>query len=130
MSKIAIAGIFVAVIIVLGVAVFPVINRRQFRKMPVDQQIRILMKQANKLIFFKNVSSGSKGTLFYIKNKRKIYTYPWVLTDGKMLCTRENLFDKWDYPEEHPEFTEEEKIQAIEELEKFNEKSIVKLYIK
>lgn len=122
--------IAVIALFLLGIVIFPLINRRQFSKMPVDQQIRILMKQANKLIFFKNISNGSRGTLVYIKNKRKIYTYPWVLKDGKMLCTRENLYEKWDYPEEQPPFTEEEKAQAKEELERYNDKSIVKLYIK
>lgn len=130
MSLPLIIVIAVIALFLLGIVIFPLINRRQFSKMPVDQQIRILMKQANKLIFFKNISNGSRGTLVYIKNKRKIYTYPWVLKDGKMLCTRETLYEKWDYPEEQPPFTEEEKAQAKEELERYNEKSIVKLYIK
>ena len=43
--------IVLAVLIVLGVAIIPAINRRQLKKMPIDQQIRILMQQANKLIF-------------------------------------------------------------------------------
>ena len=92
--------IVLAVLIVLGVAIIPAINRRQLKKMPIDQQIRILMQQANKLIYWKNISEGTKGTLVYIKNKRKILTFPWILVDGAMLCTRKNPFEKWDYPEE------------------------------
>ena len=122
--------IIVVGVLLLGIIVFPLFNRQQFKKLPFDQQIRILMKQARGLNFFKNISYGSKGTLIYIKNKRKILVYPWVLSDGKMLCTKENPFDYWSYPEEHPEVTDDEKIQAIDALEKFNEKSIIKLYLK
>ena len=117
-------------VLFLGLIVFPIINRYQFRRLPFDQQIRILMKQARGLVFFKNISYGKKGTLIYIKNKRKILTYPWVLVDGKMLCSKEKPFESWDYPEDKPPLSEDEKKQALEELEKFNEKSIVKLYIK
>lgn len=119
----------VIAVVLLGVIIFPIINKQQFKKLPVDQQIRILMKQANKLIYWKNISYGSKGSLIYIKNKRKIYVYNWILVDGKMLCTNKNLFSKWDYPEEQPEFTQEEIAQAIEELEKFNKKNPVKFYL-
>ncbi|MBQ9516789.1 MAG: hypothetical protein IJR60_01765 [Eubacterium sp.] len=119
----------VAVIILLGVIVLPLINKRQFRRMPYDQQIRILMKQAKKLVFFKNVSNGTTGTLFYVKNKRKILIYPWQLVDGKMLCTKKNPYTNWDYPEEQPAMTEDEIKQAVAELDKFNEKSLVKLYL-
>lgn len=129
MSGTGIIIIVIAVLVVLGVIVFPQINKLQFRKMPFDQQIRILMKQANKLIYWKNISNGTKGTLIYIKNKRKILAYPWVLIDGKMLCTRKNPYEKWDYPEEQPAFTEDEIRQAKEELEKYNKKSAVKLYL-
>lgn len=121
--------IAIAAAIILGVVIFPIINKQQFKKMPVDQQIRILMKQANKLIYWKNISYGSKGSLVYIKNKRKIYVFNWILVDGKMLCTNKNLFDKWNYPEEQPAFTKEEIIQAIDELKKFNKKNPVKLFI-
>ena len=131
MTSATLVGIIAAVVavIILGIIILPLINKWQFRRMPFDQQIRILMKQAKGLAYFKNISNGSTGTLFYVKNKRKILTYPWVLADGKMLCTKKNPFDCWDYPEEHPEMTPDEKIQAIEELEKFNDKSIVKLYL-
>ena len=114
-------------VIILGIIVFPLINRYQFKKMPAEQQVRILMKQAKGLIFFKNISYGKEGKLVYIKNKRKIYIYPWVLKDGNMLCTRNDLYETWDYPEEKPAFSEEEKLQAVAELEKYNEKSLVKL---
>ncbi len=114
-------------VIILGIIVFPLINRYQFKKMPAEQQVRILMKQAKGLIFFKNISYGKEGKLVYIKNKRKIYIYPWVLKDGNMLCTRRDLYESWDYPEEKPAFSDEEKLQAVAELEKYNEKSLVKL---
>ena len=130
MSKPLIIIMVVIALLLLGVIVFPLINRRQFNKMPFDQKIRILMKQANSLVFFKNVSSGTSGTLYYVKNKRKIYMYPWVLQEGKMLCTRQPLYDKWDYPEEQPLFSEEEVLQPVQELEKYNQKSAVKLYVK
>lgn len=129
MTKVQIIILVVVLLLLFGIIIFPLINKNQFKKMPFDQQIRILMKQANKLIYFKNISYGTKGTLIYIKNKRKILTYPWVLLDGKMLCTKENPFVKWDYPEEQPLMTEEEIIQAKEELEKFNSKSAIKLYL-
>ena len=75
------------------------------------------------------ISNGTKGTLIYVKNKRKILAYPWVLIDGKMLCTKANPFDKWDYPEEQPPFTDEEVQTALEELEKYNKHSAVKIYL-
>lgn len=121
--------IVLLVIVFLGVLIIPTINKRQFKKMPFDQQIRILMKEANKLIYFKNISDGSKGNLIYIKNKRKILVYPWVLIDGKMLCTKENPFEHWDYPEEKSPLTDDEIKQAIEELDKYNKNKPVKLYL-
>ena len=119
--------IVLAVLIVLGVAIIPAINRRQLKKMPIDQQIRILMQQANKLIYWKNISEGTKGTLVYIKNKRKILTFPWILVDGAMLCTRKNPFEKWDYPEEHEPLTSDELAQLKDEIEKYNKKTPVKI---
>lgn len=121
--------ISVAVIIALGVVVFPAINKHQLKNMPYDQQIRIIMKSANKLHYFKNITNGTKGTLIYVKNKRKILSYPWVLVDGKMICTKANPFDKWDYPEEQPPLTEDEIKLAIAELEKYNKHCAVKLYL-
>jgi hypothetical protein len=129
MKPIVIISIIIGVVL-LGIIILPLISRFQFKRLPFDQQIRILMKQARGLVYFKNISYGNKGTLIYIKNKRKILTYPWVLLDGKMLCTKDNPFERWDYPEEKPKLTDDEKKQALEELEKYNSKSIVKLYIK
>ena len=117
MPTLLIVGIVVAVIIVLGVVVFPIVNKHQLKNMPYDQQIRIIMKSADKLHYFKNISNGTKGTLIYVKNKRK------------MLCTKANPFDKWDYPEEQPPFTDEEVQIALRELEKYNKHSAVKLYL-
>lgn len=124
-----IAIIIIVVLLLFGLIIFPIINRIQFKKMPVDQQIRILMKQANKLVYWKNISYGSKGTLIYIKNKRKILTYPWVLMDGRMLCTKQNPFEKWDYPEDALPMNDDEIEQAKLELEKYNDRSVVKLYL-
>jgi hypothetical protein len=129
MTKTQIILLVLAVLIVLGVIILPQFNKRQLKNMPFDQQIRILMKQANKLIYWKNISEGTKGTLIYIKNKRKILLYPWVLIDGKMLCTRANPFDHWDYPEEKQPLTEDEINQAKSELEKYNKKNVIKLYL-
>lgn len=127
MERYQIVLIVVAVLIVLGVAVIPAINKRQLKKMPIDQQIRILMQQANKLVYWKNISEGTKGTLVYIKNKRKILTFPWILVDGAMCCTRKNPFKNWDYPEEHEPLNPDEIAQLKEEIEKYNKKTPVKI---
>lgn len=121
--------ITVIVILILGFIIFPFVNKWQFNRLPFDQKVRILMKQAKGLIFFKNISNGKTGTLIYVKNKRKIYLYPWELRDGKMLCTRKALFEYWDYPEEKPAFQKDEIVQALSELEKYNKKNAVKLYL-
>lgn len=122
--------VIVAVILVLGIIIFPLINRWQFRRLPPDQQVRIIMKQAKGLIFFKNVSKGSSGVLYYVKNKRKILAFPWVLSDGHMLCTRSNPFERWDYPEERQPLNEDELKQLGGELEKYNKKNPVKIVFK
>lgn len=122
--------IIVVVLIVLGVIVFPLINRRSFRRLPPDQQIRILMKEAKGLAYFKNVSNGSTGILYFVKNKRKILAFPWMLSEGKMLCTRQNPFERWDYPEKKELINADELKQLTEELEKFNKKNPVKIVFK
>jgi len=119
-----------AAVILLGIFVIPLINRLQFNKLPVEQKVRVLMHQANGLSYFKNVSGGRSGTLYYVKNKRKIYLLPWVLSENKMVCTRTNLFEKWDYPEEQPPFTEEEREQLREALEGYNARSRVRIVFK
>lgn len=116
-----------AVILVLGIIIFPVLNRCQFRNLPPEQQVRILMKEAKGLVYFKNVAKGGKGTLFYVKNRRKILAFPWVLVDGKMICTRKNPFEKWDYPEEQELLNDDELAQVKQELENFNKKNPVKI---
>lgn len=129
MTKTQIILIVIGALLVLGIVIFPQINKRQLKKMPFEQQIRILLKQANKLIYWKNISDGSNGTLVYIKNKRKILVYPWVLVDGKMLCTKKNPFEHWAYPEDKPSLNDDEIKQAVEELEKYNKHSVIKLYL-
>ncbi len=124
----AVIAVIAVAVILLGLFIFPFINKLQFNKMPEEHKVRILMKEAKGLIYFKNVSDGRSGKLYYVKNKRKIYVYPWVLDDGKMRCTRKALFTEWDYPEEKPAFTDEERIQALSELENYNKKNRIKLY--
>lgn len=125
--------IFIAAVIavlLLNLIVFPLINRRSFEKMPWQQKVRIIMKEAKGLVYFKNVSYGSKGILYYVKNKRKILTLPWVLRDGEMLCTKEEPFLRWDYPEEREPLNPDELTQLLNELEKYNSKKPVKLSFK
>ncbi len=127
MSVLLIVIIIVAVL-VLGIIILPLINRWQFRRLPADQQILAIMRQANSLIYWKNVSNGRKGNLFFVKNKRKILVYPWVLNeDGCMVILKENPFDKWDYPEEHEILDSNEIEVARSELYKYSEKSSVKI---
>ncbi len=120
--------IIIAVAVLLGVIVLPLFNRQQFRRLPYDQQILAIMKQANKLAFWKNISRGRSGSLFFVKNKRKILVYPWVINEnGQMEITKENPFDKWDYPEEHEPLTADEVKQARDELYAYADKSAVKI---
>ncbi len=119
--------IIVCVIILLGVVIFPLINRKQFRNLPREQKIRILMKEADSLSYFKNVSNGSSGTLYFVKNRRKILELPWKLVDGKMLCIRDYPFKRWDYPEDAVPISEEEQILLNKSIENFNKKSAVKI---
>ncbi len=120
--------IIIAVVVLLGVIVLPLFNRQQFRHLPYDQQILAIMKQANKLVFWKNISCGRSGSLFFVKNKRKILVYPWVINEnGQMEITKENPFDKWDYPEEQEPLTAEEIGQARDELYAYSDKSAVKI---
>ncbi len=120
--------IIIAVVVLLGVIVLPLFNRQQFRHLPYDQQILAIMKQANKLVFWKNISCGRSGSLFFVKNKRKILVYPWVINEnGQMEITKENPFDKWDYPEEQEPLTAEEIGQARDELYAYSDKSVVKI---
>ena len=127
MTSIQIIIIVVVAALILGIIIFPLVNRHSFRNLPVDQQIRILMKEAKGLSYFKNVSKGSTGILYYVKNKRKILAFPWRLVDGKMLVTRKETFKRWDYPEEKEPLTEDELRQLMEEIEKFNKNNPVKL---
>ncbi len=123
-------AIIIAVVLVLGIVIFPLINRAQFRRLPPEQQVRIIMKQAKKLIYFKNVSKGTTGKLYYVKNKRKILIFDWVLEDGKMVVYDEKPFERWDYPEEREPLNEDELRQLMEELKKYNKKNPVKLVFK
>lgn len=123
-----IIAVIIGVIIILGAVVLPLFNRRQFKKLPPEQQVRAIMKQAKGLVFWKNVSNGRDGNLFYVKNKRKILLYPWYIDEnGRMVIKKDNPFDAWDYPEERPALNADEIRQAREELYKYSEKSFVKI---
>jgi len=123
-------AVIIAVVLLLGIVILPLINRAQFRRLPPEQQVSVIMRQAKKLIFFKNVSKGKSGTLYYVKNKRKILAFDWVLDNGNMLVTNDNPFERWDYPEEKEPLNEDEKKQLFEEIEKYNKKNPVKLVFK
>lgn len=121
-------ALIIGIIIILGAVVLPLFNRRQFKRLPYDQQVLTVMKQAKGLVFWKNVSNGRDGNLFYVKNKRKILVYPWYINeDGKMVIKKDNPFDKWDYPEEQPALNDDEIRRAREELYKYSEESMVKV---
>lgn len=120
--------IIVAVVIAFGIIVLPAFNRWQFKRLPYDQQVLTIMREAKGLVFWKNISHGRTGSLFFVKNKRKILVYPWVLDEnGRMVIQKENPFDFWDYPEEHPALNEDEIKQAREELKNYSHKSAVKI---
>lgn len=126
MSSTQIIVLVAVVLVVLGIFIIPRFNRNSLAKMPFDQQIRVLMMEAKGLSYFKNISEGSKGTLIYIKNKRKIIAFPWVLIDGKMVCTKAEPLSNWDYPEEKAPLTDDEKELVLSEIEKYNKKQPVK----
>lgn len=120
--------IIIAVVVLLfGIIIFPLVNRKQFCNLPYDQKIRVLMKEANGLAYFKNVSKGSSGDLYFVKNKRKILVFPWVLSGGKMICTKKEPFSNWDYPEDKPLINSDELLLIKEELEKYNNKKTIKI---
>lgn len=65
-------ALIVAAVLLLGLVLLPAFNRWQVRRMPADQQILLIMKQAKGLHYIRNVSGGKQGFLYYVKNKRKI----------------------------------------------------------
>ncbi len=130
MSTTQIVLITAVAVLVLGIIVLPLFNRRQFRRLDPNLQIRIIMKEAKGLIYFKNVSNGTSGNLYYVKNKRKILVFPWVLSQGNMLVTRQDPFKCWDYPAEHEPLNSDELKQLLEEIEKYNKKNPIKLIFK
>ncbi len=120
--------VIVAVVLVLGIIILPLFNKWQFKRLPAEQQVLAIMKQANKLVYWKNVSNGRTGNLFFVKNKRKILVFPWQLDEqGRMVVTKNNPFDKWDYPEEQEPLNDDEVKQAVEELQKYSKSSVVKI---
>lgn len=128
MRSFYIAVIVIVVLVVAGVVILPLFNRMQFKKLPPQQQVLAIMKSANSLVYWKNVSSGTKGNLFYVKNKRKILIYPWALDEnGHMRILKANPFDRWDYPEERESLNEDEVKQAVREMKKYSEKSHIKI---
>ena len=120
--------LILAAVVFVGIIVLPVFNRWQFRRLPYDQQVLTIMRQAKGLVFWKNISHGRTGSLFFVKNKRKILVFPWILDEnGRMVIDKENPFDKWDYPEDHPQLNADEIRQASRELKKYSDKSPVKI---
>lgn len=120
--------LIILAVLILVIIILPLFNRSQLKKMPVDQQILIIMKQAKDLVFFKNISSGRTGNLCFVKNKRKILVYPWILNEkGEMQITKENPFDRWDYPEDRPLLNADEIAQARKELINYSKKSSVRI---
>lgn len=118
----------VILILIFGIIILPLVNRWQFKQLPDDQKVLTIMKQANKLVYWKNVSDGRTGNLFFVKNKRKILVYPWYIDDrGRMVITKKNPFDHWDYPEDKAPLSEEEIKQARAELYAYSKKSSVKI---
>ena len=95
--------LIIVVIIAFGIAVLPAFNRWQFKRLPYDQQVLAIMK-------------------------RKILVLPWALDEnGRMVVQKQEPFDNWDYPEDHPKFNEDEIRQAVTELKNYSDKSAVKL---
>lgn len=124
MPPTVIAALIIAVLLLCGTVILPAVNKRQFNRLPFEQKVRILMKEANGLNYIKNVSFGENGTLYYVKNKRKICCIPWETADGALRCTKAPLFDVWDYPDGYA-FTDEEIQQTKEALkEHFSDKKM------
>ena len=98
-------ALIVAAVLLLGLVLLPAFNRWQVRRMPADQQILLIMKQAKGLHYIRNISGGKQGFLYYVKNKRKILVYPW------------------DYPEEQAPLTREERAQARQVLADYARRS-------
>lgn len=127
MTKLQLMLLILGIVLLLGIVIIPIINRITFKKLPPEQKVRAIMKQAKGLVYFKNETRGSRGALYYVKNKRKILVFPWALDNGKMVCVRKNPFEHWDYPEEKELLNENELEQLKDELEKYNSKSPVKI---
>ena len=60
-------ALIVAAVLLLGLVLLPAFNRWQVRRMPADQQILLIMKQAKGLHYIRNVSGGKQGFLYYVK---------------------------------------------------------------
>lgn len=116
-------ALIVAAVLLLGLVLLPAFNRWQVRRMPADQQILLIMKQAKGLHYIRNVSSGKQGFLYYVKNKRKILVYPWVRRGRVRVITKKDPFDRWDYPEEQAPLTREERMQARQVLADYARRS-------
>lgn len=116
-------ALIVAAVLLLGLVLLPAFNRWQVRRMPADQQILLIMKQAKGLHYIRNVSGGKQGILYYVKNKRKILVYPWVRRGRVRVITKKDPFDRWDYPEEQTPLTREERAQARQVLADYARRS-------
>ena len=55
-------AIIAAAVLLMGLIILPVFNRWQFKRLPADQQVLAIMKQAKRLVFWKNISLCKKQT--------------------------------------------------------------------
>ena len=116
-------ALIVAAVLLFGLVLLPAFNRWQVRRMPPDQQILLIMKQAKGAALHSQCIRRQTGLLYYVKNKRKILVYPWVRRGRVRVVTKKDPFDRWDYPEEQAPLTREERMQARQVLADYARRS-------
>ena len=60
--------------------------------------------------------------MYFVKNKRKILVFDWVLDGGNMIVINKNPFSNWDYPEEKEALNEDDCKFVLDAVEKYNKK--------
>ena len=85
--------ILVVVILVLGIIVFPLINRRQFINLEPDQQIRLIMKETLQKFWGDDVEISDDAALTWMRQPHYYmglysYTYSAGLTVATQVCKR------------------------------------------
>lgn len=63
--------ILIAVIIILGVAVLPAFNRWQFKRLPYDQQVLAIMRQAKDLFTGKIFHTAEQAAFSMLKTSER-----------------------------------------------------------